>query len=139
MSFLGTLGVKSREAHMLEGTPDEVQEKRRQYVREQRVESARRQSRWKEIEEVDVVPKMRFLVLASTDEIVTPYRGAAFDSGSAWPMADQTELYYYVRDDGDLAFFEKHTNPATWTEFLEKQAARERVKAAPKPRRVPAE
>ena len=52
-------------------------------------------------------------------------------------IAEYAPLHYFVDDDDELHFFERL--PGTWTEHLEKRAAREPAKAAPKPRRVPAE
>lgn len=124
-----------------EGTPDEVVEKKRRaydaVVRPARLEVARRNFKWTEIEN-DLVPRNRgrFLVSAETDAIYTPVRGVVFAPYSVSVIADQTELYYFV-DDGELHFLERL--PGTWTEHLEKHAARELAKAAPKPRRVLAE
>jgi hypothetical protein len=131
--ILGTLGLKSREARVLEGTPEEVKRKQWELVREQRVEAARRQKKWTEIEKVDLVWRRPYYVHASTDALFTPYRGAAFESGSAWVVADLLELYFYVRD-GEVVLFEKVPSPATYTEFLERRAERERRRNAPKPR-----
>ena len=80
-----------------------------------------------------------FFVSATTDELFQPYRGVAFDPQSAWPMSDNIDLRYFVGQDGEIVFFEKVSNPATYTEFLERQAAKEARKAAPRARRVPTE
>ena len=47
-------------------------------------------------------------------------------------MNDQVELAFTVGDDGDMSFFEQI--PGTWTQHLERKAARELAKAAPTPR-----
>jgi hypothetical protein len=136
MSLRTKLGL-SREASLEEGTPDEVAEKKRrayeEAVRPARLEVARRNSKWTEIEN-DLVPRNRgWLVSASTDAICQPVRGVVFQPWTVTVTADQAALFYFVDDDGELHFLERI--PGTWTEHLEKQAARERAKAAPKPRR----
>jgi hypothetical protein len=140
MSLRTTLGL-SRESSLEEGTPQEVAEKKRRaydaVVRPARLEVARRNPKWTEIEN-DLVPRGRgWLVSAETDAIYTAVRGVVFAPYSVTVIADQAELYYYADRDGDLHFLERL--PGTWTEHLEKRAARERAKAAPKPRRALAE
>ena len=140
MSVRTKLGL-SRESSLEEGEPDVVMARKRQVyaekVRPARLEVARRQPKWTEIEN-DRVPRGRgWLVSASTDAIYTPTRGVVFAPHSVNVIADRTALSFYVDDQGDLHFLEQL--PGTWTEHLEKRAARELAKAAPKPRRVPAE
>jgi hypothetical protein len=123
------------------GHPDKVAGKKRQAfdaaARPARLETARRNAKWTEIEN-DLVPRGRgWLVSASTDAIYTPTRGVVFAAHSINVIADKTTLWFYVDDGGDLVFLEQI--PGTWTEHLEKQAARELAKAAPKPRRAVAE
>ena len=140
-STLGTFGL-SQETLLQQGEPDEVAAKtRRAYaekVRPERLKAARRNSRWTEIEN-DLVPRLggRWLVSASSDRIYQPVRGTVFLPHSVTAAADKSGLSFYVDADGDLVFFEQL--PGTWTKHLEKKAARELAKAAPKPRRVPAE
>jgi hypothetical protein len=136
MSLRSALGLE-------EGTPDEVAEKKRRALDEKlrpaRLEVARLQTKWTEIED-DLVPRGRgWLVSAETDAIYSMVRGVVFAPYSVTVVADQAELFYFVDRDGDLVFLERIDPPRTWTEHLEKRAARERVKAAPKPRRVPVE
>ena len=137
MSLRSTLGL-SREASLEEGTPDEVAEKKRRalaaVLRPRRLEVARRNSVWTEIEN-DLVPRNRglWLVSASTDAIYTPTRGVVFQSHSISVIADRTPLSFYVDPDGDLVFLEQL--PGTWTQHLERQAAKERRRAAPSARR----
>jgi hypothetical protein len=89
--------------------------------RKLRIEQARRHSRWKEIEEVDLVSRGRgLLVSATTDEVFTVYRGTVFVPGSAIITSDQIPLRFFVRGD-ELVFLE--ATGKTWTEILE---ARER-------------
>ena len=130
------------ESSLEEGTPDEVLEKKRralvEQVRPARLEVARRNPKWTELEEVDLVPRGRgWLVSADTDAIYTPTRGVVFQPHSVNVIADQIELAFYVDREGDIVFLERL--PFTWTEHLERRAARELRTAAPKPRRVPAE
>lgn len=130
----------SREGSLEEGTPDEVMAKKRRALDERlrpaRLEVARRMPRWMEVED-DFVPRGRgWLVSASTDAIYTPTRGVVFQPHSITVIADQIELSFTVVD-GVLTFYERL--PFTWTEHLEKRAARELAKAAPRPRRTLAE
>ncbi len=117
--------------HLVEGTTDAQRRAFEEEVRRARIVAARRQERWTELEEVDLVRRGRVLVSATTDEMFQSYRGAAFAPGSASIMADHATLYFYVRDH-ELVFLERL--PRTWTEELERQAARERRRAAPKQR-----
>ena len=139
MSLRSTLSHKTL---LEEGTPDEVMQKKRgaldEQVRPKRLEVARRNGRWTEIEN-DLVPRLggRWLVSAVTDLIYKRVLGTVFAPHSVTAIADRAELAFYVDRDGDLVFLEQL--PGTWTEHLEKQAAKELRKAAPKPRRVPAE
>jgi hypothetical protein len=143
MSLRTTLGL-SRESSLEEGTPDEVRAKKSAalaaVLKPARLEVARRNSKWTEFEEVDLVargPRNQWFVSATTDEVFEPHRGAVFQSGSTSVIADQADLAFYLDPNGELVFLERI--PGTWTEHLEKQAARERAKAAPEPRRVLAE
>jgi hypothetical protein len=141
MSARKILGL-SQKTLLQQGEPDEVAAKERkayaENVRPERLKAARRNSRWTEIEN-DLVPRLggRWLVSASTDAVYTPVRGAVFLSYLADVVADQAPLHYFVDGDDELHFFERL--PETWTQHLEKKAARDLRKAAPKPRRVPAE
>jgi hypothetical protein len=117
-----------------------VAEKKRKALDEQlrpaRLEVARRIPKWTEIEN-DLVSRGRgWLVSANDDAVYTPVRGVIFQPYSVNVVADQAELSFYVGD-GELHFLERL--PFTWTQHLEKRAARELAKAAPKPRRVSAE
>jgi hypothetical protein len=83
--------------------------------------------------ENDLVPCLggRWMVSASNDRIYTSVRGTVFAPHSVNAIADRTELAFYVDHDGELHFFEQL--PGTWTEHLEKKAARELAEAARKP------
>lgn len=137
MSLRTTLGL-SRESSLEEGTPDEVAEKKRRALDEKlrpaRLEVARRNAKWTEIAN-DLVSRGRgWLVSAETDAVYAPARGMVFAPHAVNVIADQSELFYFVDDAGDLQFFERI--PGTWTAHLERHAARELAKAARKPRRV---
>ena len=136
MSLVSRLRL-SDESSLNEGTPDEVLEKKRRAVTEalrpKRLEIARSNPKWTEVED-DFVPRGRgWLVSAGTDLVYQPARGVIFASHSTNVIADQTELSFYVDDHGDLQFLERL--PGTWTQHLEKRAARELRKAAPRPSR----
>jgi hypothetical protein len=67
------------------------------------------------------------------------YRGAVWVADTVAVVADMAELWFYVTADDEIHFLERVNPPATYTQWLEQRAARELRKAAPKPRRVPAE
>ena len=143
MTLMGKIGALSPKTLLEQGELDEVLEKKRRTydaaVRPARLKIARGNLKWTEIEN-DLVPRNQghWLVSASTDAIYTPVRGVVFQPDSVNLIAEYAPLHYFVDDDDDeLHFFERL--PGTWTEHLEKRAAREPAKAAPKPRRVPAE
>lgn len=94
-------------------------------LRAARLDVARRNSQWTELEEVDLVPRgprNQWRVSASTDEIYAPHRGAVFQSWSTSVVADHAELAFYVDRDGDLVFLER--KPGTWSDHVAKQARR---------------
>jgi hypothetical protein len=137
MSMKTTLRL-SREGSLEEGTPAEVAEKKRraheEELRPARLEVARRNSRWTEIE-ADFVARGRngyWLVSVSSDHVYTRACGEVFQSGSVAAVSDFAPLFFTVDADGDLTFYERE--PWTWTEHLEQQAKREQLRNAPKPR-----
>lgn len=130
MSLRTTLGL-SRESSLEEGEPHEVLErKRRVYaerVRPARLQAARRNAKWTEIEN-DLVPRARgWLVSASTDAIYTPTRGIVFAPHSVNVIADQADLAFYVDRDGELVFLERL--PFTWSEHVERREQRRLARA----------
>ena len=136
MSLRTTLGL-GRELSLEEGEPHEVAEKKRRALDERlrpaRLEAARRNPKWTEIED-DLVPRARgWLVSAETDAIYTRVRGIVFAPYAVSVISDHAPLAFYADRDGELVFLERI--PGTWTEHLEKRAARELAKAAPRPRR----
>lgn len=105
-------------------------------IRERRVELARRNPFWVEIEETALVPRGRMLVHADTDELYMPYRGMVFHAGSAEMFNERVPLAFHVNRDGGLHFLERQ--PGTWSRIVAKQAEREYLRNAPRPRRRPA-
>ena len=124
MSLMTKLRL-SGESSLDEGTPDEVLEKKRRAITEElrpkRLEVARRNAKWTEIED-DLVSRGRYLVSAETDAIYKPARGVVFAPYTVDVVADQTGLTFYVDRDGDLVFLERV--PGTWSEIVAKRARR---------------
>ena len=137
MSLLGRIGKLSPESAALEGTPDEVDARLRaahdEKLRPARVEAARRISGWREIED-DLVPRgRRWFVSAGSDRIYTRYAGAVWVSDSVVPLADTAELSFVVTDDGEIRFYERIRQPATWSAYIQRQSAKELKKSAARP------
>ena len=65
------------------------------------------------------------------------WRGVVFQPDSVNVIAELAPLYFTVDANDELTFYERQ--PWTWTAFLEKRAARQLARAAPRPPRVPAE
>jgi hypothetical protein len=106
-----------------EGATDAQREAHEAKVRAARIEYARRNGRWTEIEN-DLVPRGRMHVSASTDRVYMPYLGTIFQTGSATAVSDRAELYFTVDDGGELAFYERQREK--WSELVERQARRRR-------------
>jgi hypothetical protein len=69
-----------------------------------------------------------YLVHAETDRLFTRYRGPIFVRGQEKPsFQEQVALSFYVTADNELVFLEPSTNPATWSEVVERQARRVRA------------
>lgn len=90
--------------------------------RERRIELARRNSRWTEIDD-DLVERGRLLVSASTDQVFKRYRGDAFETGSATLIAEEFPMFWYVDRGGDLVLLERL--PGAWSEIVAKRAKRQ--------------
>jgi hypothetical protein len=93
-------------------------------LRQRRLEVARRVPGWTELEETALVKRGRWFVHAETDEVFSPVRGVVFATASTTVVADRAPYYFCVLPSGGLAFFEKVTTPATWSEHVERQARR---------------
>jgi hypothetical protein len=111
------------DAEVVEGrVTDRQREAWARQVREARIEAARRNDRWTEIEAVDLVPRGRgLLVSATTDAVFKAYAGTVFQSGSVSMVSELAPLYFAVRGE-ELEFFERE--PGTWSERVARQAAR---------------
>ena len=136
MILLGKLGL-SPESAALEGTPEEVDARVRaahdEKLRPARVEAARRISGWHEIAD-DLVTRHRgWLVSAASDRIYVRHQGVVWTGDTAVPVADTEELSFVVGDDLELRFFQRIRHPATWSEHIRRQTAKELQKTAPKP------
>ncbi len=91
-------------------------------VRERRVEVARSNPRWTELAAIDLVRRGPFWVSASTDELFTVRRGVVFEPGSAAVFEQTASLHFYVDDDRDLVFLERHAR--SWSEIVAGKARR---------------
>src|SRR5918995_949491 len=102
MTLLGKLRLSEETPPpLLEGEPDEVQARLRAAhhakLRPARLDVARRNRRWHELLEVDLVARHRgWLVSATTDEVFSPYRGAVWVADTGVVVSDMTELWFYV-------------------------------------------
>ena len=96
-------------------------------IRAARIQAARRHKAWTEIED-DLVPRGRWLVSASTDDVYAPVRGTVFQTGSVAIVSDQARYHFTVSPEGTLAFYERL--PHTWSEITARRnAARTRGRA----------
>jgi hypothetical protein len=92
-------------------------------IRVRRVEIARRNPRWNEVEETALVRRERWFVHADTDEMFSLYRGPVFMTGSASvAFNDRVDMFFYVRGDGEVIFLERQ--PGTWSEIVARRARR---------------
>jgi hypothetical protein len=95
-------------------------------VREARVEVARRQHRWTELEQTALLHRRpHFLVHAPDDAIFTIRRGVVFEPGSATVgyVPEGAELHYFVdHRSGEIVFLERR--PGTWSAIVERKARR---------------
>jgi len=106
-------------AEVVTGRDDEL-------VAEARVEAARKNPDWVEVEEIDLVARKPWLVHAETDALYTVFRGAIFERGSARPVFNHTvPLAFYLDRTGDLVFLERR--PGTWSEIVAKRTRRARA------------
>jgi hypothetical protein len=79
-----------------------------------RVAAARRCGAWTELDPVVLVPRDRYLVHASTDEVFQRYRGDAFSPAGAL-ISDMTPLAFIVHD-GDVVMLERQSQ--RWSELV---------------------
>ncbi len=67
------------------------------------------------------------------DKIYVPHKGVVWNADTAVPMADAVELAFTVGDNGELRFYERVMRPATWSEYVKRQADKEHQKTAARP------
>jgi hypothetical protein len=91
-------------------------------VRERRLEIARRNKLWTEIENDLVARPPRFLVSASTDAVYRRDTGTVFQPGSAGIVDEHRHLSFYVDDAGDIVFLDPQ--PHTWSEIVARTVRR---------------
>lgn len=102
-------------------------------LREARLRAARANSKWQELEAVDLIPrgfKGSLLVAASDDSVYKRDNSAAFERGSARIVSgDLAALHFFVDDaTGNLVFLERM--PWTWSEMVARKASRRAGAAA---------
>ena len=92
-------------------------------VRKARLEYARRH--WVELEDLDLVPRGRgLLVSATTDEVFRARGGIVFEPNSASPITERAGVWFYVRaSDGELVILEQELR--TWSEIIARKARSE--------------
>jgi len=120
--------LRFSDADQVEGrVTDRQRAEHEQQVRAARLEFARRNPRWVELEEIDLVARDRgLLVSATTDEVFQEHRGVVFDRSSATPIADHAPLAFYVSAaDGVLVFLDRQ--PDTWSALVARRARRGRA------------
>ena len=72
----------------------------------------------------------RWFVSASTDAIFAPYRGAVWTADSIVPLGDTAELSFVVGEGDQLRFYERVRHPSTWSEYVQRQAAKQYQQAS---------
>lgn len=90
-------------------------------IRRLRVEAARRNSKWKEIE--PPIRRGRWLVDAASDELHTLHRGVIWHRAQIEFGADQP-LRFFVDAAGHVIVLDRVLSPRTWSEFYERQTRR---------------
>ena len=95
-------------------------------LRRLRVQAARENRHWYEVEESALVPRPpNFLVHADSDAAYTRSRAQVFTTGAAKPQFNETlPLAFFVTADDGLVFLERHRQ--SWSEILGQRARRGR-------------
>jgi len=92
-------------------------------VRARRMEIARKNTLWSELEEAALVSRGRWLVHADSDEVFSRFKAAVWSRGSAQISAnDRVPLWFYIDQQGEVHFLERL--PGTWSERVAKRARR---------------
>jgi hypothetical protein len=115
------------DAAAIEGTTsDQQRNEHERQVREARLDLARRQSNWTELAHVGLVRRGPFLVDGETDQLYIVRRGVVFEPGRATIgyVPDNTPLAWFVDQAGNIVFLEQPGGPQTWSEIVERRAAR---------------
>lgn len=97
-------------------------------LRAARLEAARANAYWQEIESTLLVRRGPFLVRADNDSLRTLHRGTIWNPSSADVVFnDRLSMWFTVDSAGDVVFLEKSNAPATWSEVVERQARKSRA------------
>ena len=93
-------------------------------AREKRVEAARRNPVWREVEEAVLVPRERWLVHAETNETFTRFAAQVWARGTAViAQNDRVPLTFFVdQQQGEVHFLERQA--ASWSEIFAKRTRR---------------
>lgn len=92
-------------------------------LREGRVQAARANRHWIELEESALVRRGPYLVGADSDAVFTFCRGAIFLTGSPRIEFDENvEHWFYVDVVGEVRVLERHRE--TWSAIVERRAKR---------------
>lgn len=93
-------------------------------ARERRVEQARGNGYWSEIDESRLVWRGRWHVDFETDALFSRYRAAVWNHMGGIAFANDAPLVFYVsRETGDVVLLERVTMPwSTWSEVVAARA-----------------
>jgi hypothetical protein len=122
--------MRSGGRHILEGEPDEVQQRLRAKLAADRVEWARGNSKhWTEIDGAALVRRGPYRVDADSDAVYLPRVASPYATGRVHPDADAfSPLFFTVGPENELLFFEREA--WGWSERLERKAKRDLAKRA---------
>jgi hypothetical protein len=122
MSIRTTLGL-SRESLDEEGTPDEIDARKRKRVLDARIAAARANPNWREVEESALVRRPpNMLVDAGTGSALRVYRGEVWSPGTARvSFIDEKRMMWFLVRDDDLVILE-YLGP--WETRFAKRVAR---------------
>jgi hypothetical protein len=92
-------------------------------LNEARLQAARRNTEWTELDPVDLVPRPHgVLVAATTDWAYRRHRGDHWETGTAAPIAAHASLYFYEdHDSGAPVFVERMAE--TWSQQVARTAS----------------
>ena len=107
MSIRATLGL-SRESLDEEGTPNEIDARKRKRVLDARVAAARANPNWTEVEEGALRPRPpHMLVHGDTGQTFKRYRGEVWSPGTATvAFIDERRMMWFLVRDDEIAFLE---------------------------------